>query len=64
MTDQPTTDYGHQPVPNLHFGPVCTRCYTTVTHYDEAYQPSRWTKPVPWPCTTAVILGLAPRPAA
>lgn len=61
-------DYGHQPVPIVTNGRLrtveCYRCATTVTHYDEAYRPSRWTKPVTWPCTTAVVLGLAPRSAA
>ncbi len=56
------SSFGHEPVTNPHFGPVCARCLTGVTHYDEAYRPSRWVKPTLWPCTSAVVLGLAPRP--
>lgn len=61
-------DFGHEPVyvvTNGKFRTIeCHRCTTTVTHYDEAYRPSRWTRSVTWPCTTAQILGLAPRSAA
>lgn len=53
-------DFGHEPLANEYGGQSCRRCTVTVTHYDEAYQPSRWTRPVAWPCGTAVILGLAP----
>lgn len=56
-------DFGHEPVYNQHFGPVCRRCERPVTHYDEAYRPSRWLRPVPWPCMSAIVLGLVPRPA-
>jgi hypothetical protein len=53
-------DFGHEPVE--HDGaPICRRCATTVTHYDEAYCPSRWRRPVSWPCTTARVLGLVER---
>ncbi|KOU17049.1 hypothetical protein [Streptomyces sp. WM6349] len=57
-------DFGHEPVTNGFGGHRCSRCTTTITHYDEAYQPSRWTAFVAWPCATAVVLGLAPRAAA
>lgn len=67
MTQQPET-FGHEPVISLTDGRalnrICRRCHTTTTHYDEAYQPSHWTQPIRWPCTTAQILGLAPRTAA
>jgi hypothetical protein len=67
MADRPET-FGHEPVTGITDGRalnrICARCRTTTTHYDEAYQPSHWTRPVRWPCTTAVILGLAPRPRA
>jgi hypothetical protein len=53
--------FGHEPTYSQHFGTVCRRCTKTVTHYDEAYRPSRWVRPVPWPCTSAVVLGLTPR---
>jgi hypothetical protein len=60
--------FGHRPVLGFVDGralnTVCARCQTTVTHYDEAYRPSRWTRPVRWPCTSALVLGLAPRPTA
>ena len=55
--------FGHEPF-EYDGVPICARCCETVTHYDEAYQASRWTRPVPWPCTSAVVLGLAPRPAS
>ncbi|MFB8393699.1 hypothetical protein [Streptomyces yangpuensis] len=56
--------FGHEPVTNGFGGQRCSRCTTTITHYDEAYQPSRWTAFVAWPCATAVVLGLAHRSAA
>ncbi|MFE9855533.1 hypothetical protein [Streptomyces sp. NPDC005780] len=58
---QPET-FGHEPTPNQHHGPVCARCHTTVTHYDEAYQPHRYIRPVPWPCATATVLAATPAP--
>ncbi|MGP3686506.1 hypothetical protein ACTVZO_17670 [Streptomyces sp. IBSNAI002] len=58
--------FGHEPVLGIIGGRAlwtdCARCHTTTTHYDEAYRPSRWTRPVPWPCTTAIVLGLVQRP--
>ncbi|MFF6940427.1 hypothetical protein [Streptomyces lavendulae] len=58
--------FGHEPrlgfVDGRALGNVCARCSVSVTHYDEAYQPSRWTRPVRWPCTTAIVLGLVPAP--
>lgn len=61
-------DFGHEPVYVVTNGKLrtveCYRCTTTVTHYDEAYRPSRWVKPVTWPCATAVVLGLATRGTA
>lgn len=41
--------------------PICRRCATTVTRYDEAYRSSRWLLAVSWPCTSAVVLGLVGR---
>lgn len=57
-------DFGHEPITNGFGGERCSRCTTTVTHYDETYQPSRWTAFVAWPCATAVVLGLTSRSAA
>ncbi|MEU4947682.1 hypothetical protein [Streptomyces lavendulae] len=58
--------FGHEPrlgfVDGRALSNVCARCSISVTHYDEAYQPSRWTRPVRWPCTTAIVLGLVPAP--
>lgn len=51
--------FGHEPF-EYDGTTICRRCYETVTHYDEAYQPSRYTRTVPWPCGTAVLLGIAP----
>jgi hypothetical protein len=57
--------YGHEP-----FGPydgvlICRRCYVTVTReWVDAYDAPRHQRvrdTVPWPCMSAVVLGLAPR---
>ncbi|MFD9256970.1 hypothetical protein [Streptomyces sp. NPDC059538] len=56
-------DFGHEPF-EYDGVTICRRCYETATHYDEAYRPRHYIRAVPWPCTTAVILGLAPRAAA
>lgn len=49
--------YGHRPVTGFPSGEVCARC-------DERRRDGRgrWIyRPMPWPCTSAVVLGLAPR---
>ncbi|GAA2457222.1 hypothetical protein [Streptomyces macrosporus] len=57
--------FGHEPVS---FGGslVCARCKQTAaqTWIDEYDNPRRrtWSEPVPWPCTSAIVLGLVPRP--
>jgi hypothetical protein len=57
-------DYGHEP---FEFGgeTVCARCLvrTVRVWIDEHDSPHRlWgIKPVAWPCTSAVVLGLVPR---
>lgn len=61
-------DFGHEP-----FGPydgamVCRRCYVTVIReWVDAYDNPRHRRVrdvVLWPCTSAVVLGLVPRPTA
>lgn len=58
-------DFGHEP-----FGPydgilICVRCYTTATRcsVDAFEQPHRLRvrDVVPWPCTSAIVLGLVER---
>lgn len=60
-------DFGHEPVsgisPNSTHDTVCGRC-TVPGHFfsraGDTLEPSH----TPWPCTTAVVLGLAARSAA
>jgi hypothetical protein len=63
--------YGHEPVQMMRDGwgyapPICVRCNHRVIR--SAWDASgrrvrRWIewRPVPWPCTSAVVLGLVPR---
>lgn len=64
MTSPPET-FGHNPVA-YDGAPICARCYTTVTRcsIDAFEQPRRHRarQTVPWPCTSAVVLGLVSRP--
>lgn len=62
-------DFGHEPVPTGHIGPdgqptaVCARCTehgVLIQIGGDDPSPLR----VAWPCTSAVVLGLVPRPAA
>ena len=58
--------FGHEPF-EYDGAPYCARCYVDVTRCSiDAFEiPRRSTVrvPVPWPCMSAVVLGLAPRPA-
>lgn len=59
-------DFGHRPHPNPLLRRYCARCRTRVrttwvTEHDTVRY-STETHPVPWPCTSALILGIAPRP--
>jgi hypothetical protein len=62
-----TFDYGHRPVDMWPDGLVCARCYTRTWHsaYSEPddVEPERWTELdlVPWPCASALVLGLVAR---
>lgn len=49
-------DFGHQPV-EVWGEPCCTRC--SDHGIDEYGDP--WLHPTIWPCTSAIVLGLAPR---
>lgn len=59
--------FGHEPF--VYDGvPICRRCYVNVTRcsvdaFEEAHR-LRVREAVLWPCTSAVVLGLEPRPAA
>ncbi|MEU2426946.1 hypothetical protein ABZ619_39040 [Streptomyces sp. NPDC007851] len=59
--------FGHEPF--VYDGvPICRRCYVDVTHCSidafEQPRPVRVRETVPWPCTSALVLGLVERPAA
>jgi hypothetical protein len=58
--------FGHEPF-EYDGVPICTRCYTTSVRCSlDAFEVPRRSAvrlPVPWPCTSAVVLGLVPRPA-
>lgn len=43
-----TETFGHEPI-TYDGAPICRRCYTE--HYGRR-------RPVPWPCTSAIVLGL------
>ena len=51
---QPSTEtFGHEPF--VYDGaPICARCFIQHRSFREA---------IPWPCTSAIVLGLTPRPA-
>ncbi|WTC56872.1 hypothetical protein OH715_17000 [Streptomyces cellulosae] len=57
MTEQAPEDFGHRPVVSFTDGRalnrVCARCTTNTPT-------GVWG--VRWPCTSAIVLGLAPRP--
>ena len=50
----PSDTFGHEPF-TYDGVPICQRCYRTT-------RGSRWT--ILWPCTSAIVLGLATRPTA
>ena len=55
-------DYGHEPF-EYDGVPICARC---GVDFQERI-PNGWrigTRPVPWPCMSAIVLGLAPREEA
>ncbi|MDX3714390.1 hypothetical protein PV733_36795 [Streptomyces europaeiscabiei] len=61
-------DYGHEPMDVItngkHTAVICARCQTSRTVWwpnGRCYVDD--VRPVPWPCTSAIVLGLAPRPA-
>ena len=60
-------DFGHEPF-EYDGVPICARCYTNVVRISvDAFENAhrhvvRW--PVLWPCTSAIVLGLAPREEA
>jgi hypothetical protein len=58
--------FGHQPF-EYDGVPICARCYTTESRCSiDAFEVPRRSvvrMTVPWPCTSAIVLGLAPRPA-
>lgn len=66
-----TLSHGHEPVPGylpdwLGKFTVCARCtvrraQTWVSPENDDVRVWRFDSPVPWPCTSAVVLGLAPR---
>lgn len=62
--------HGHEPVQMWPDGIVCARCYTRTWHSayaePEDVERERWDEihNVPWPCTSAVVLGLTPRGGA
>lgn len=60
-----TEDFGHRPF-EYDGVPICTRCYTTEARCSiDAFEVPRQATvrlPVLWPCTSAIVLGLAPRP--
>ncbi|MEW2393119.1 hypothetical protein AB0933_32635 [Streptomyces venezuelae] len=65
-----TVTFGHQPVDEYQDSPegkrgathiVCARC-VTWTHWRDIDLSVGFR--VPWPCTSAVVLGISPRPAS
>lgn len=58
--------YGHEPVTETDVWgtpvPVCARCAWLTPRW--LPRSRRHTVPVPWPCTSALVLGLAPRGGA
>lgn len=60
--------FGHEPMDVItngkHRAVICARCQTVR---NERSPDGRWrvvnVSEVPWPCTSAIVLGLAPRPA-
>lgn len=64
---QAVDDFGHEPF-EYDGVPICARCYTTEVRcsVDAFDTPRRLAvrRAVFWPCTSAVVLGLVPRPAA
>ena len=59
--------FGHEPTKGISLfdqsAEVCQRCEERgvwYSHGDDELTPVR----VPWPCTSAIVLGLVPRPAA
>lgn len=63
LANQPET-FGHEPF-EYDGVPICARCYTVdIRCFIDAFDnPRRVTvrRTVPWPCTSAIVLGLAPR---
>lgn len=61
-----TETFGHRPalgfIDGRALGNVCERCSTRLPNPPRYFGPTR--QAVRWPCTTALILGLADRPAA
>ncbi|MEW1565779.1 hypothetical protein AB0454_22670 [Streptomyces sp. NPDC093509] len=58
-----TETFGHEPV-DSNGTQRCVRCWTKGQEYDDEYGDSRRYPPskVRWPCTSAIVLGLARRP--
>lgn len=55
--------FGHEPTSSLH-GEVCARCTHRVSSWADP-ETDEWTshsEPVPWPCASAVVLGLSIHP--
>lgn len=57
--------FGHKPVSFFGGSLVCARCEQTasqswIDEFDTPHYRS-WSEPVPWPCTSAIVLGLVER---
>jgi hypothetical protein len=61
-------DFGHRPILQLASeGPVCARCRTWrrnvwIDDFEMPRRGRRYPVPVPWPCTSAVVLDIATHP--
>lgn len=59
-------DFGHHPDPNPLMRNYCARCRKSVqsewTDEHGASRRSLSTTRMTWPCTSAIVLGLVPRP--
>jgi hypothetical protein len=71
-TLKPRDSFGHEPVPSewaIAFGydsNVCRRCRKRSMSVEDDYGTTHpgQLEPVSWPCTSAIVLGLVPRPTA
>lgn len=53
-TRRSSETFGHEPF-DYDGVPICARCFI---------QHNGWREAIDWPCTSAIVLGLVPRPSA